>query len=138
MSCKAGIYIVNTATQALAAGATIAPGTIVRRFGNKCGTPIVNLSGNGVTLNEIGYYDVIVNVTDAPTDAGAVTVTLYQDGTPVTGAVSTNTAAAASDSTGVVVPTMVRVVNCAGSIITAVLTAGAGNVTNYTIKVVKL
>lgn len=137
MSCKAGIYVVNTATQALAAGATIAPGAIVRRYGNKCGTPIVNLSGNGVTLNEIGYYDVIVNVTDVPTTAGAVTVTLYQDGNPITGAVSTNTAAG-SDATGVVVPAMVRVVNCAGSVITAVLTAGAGNVTNYSIKVEKL
>ena len=138
MSCKAGIYVANTTTQSLAAGATIVPGTIVRRYGNKCGNPIVNLSGNGVVLNEIGYYDIEVNVTDAPTAAGAVTVTLFQDGTPITGAVSTSAAAANSDATGVVVPAMVRVLNCGGSVITAVLTSGAGNVTNFTIKVIKL
>lgn len=138
MSCKAGIYTANTSVQALAAGATINPGTIVRRYGNQCGNPIVNLSNNGIILNEKGYYNVIANVTDAPTGAGAVTVTLYQDGQPITGAVQTNTAAAASDATGVAVPAMVRVMNCAGSTITAVLTAGAGNVTNFTFDVVKL
>lgn len=138
MSCKAGIYTANTSVQALAVGATINPGTIIRRYGNQCGNPIVNLSNNGIILNEKGYYNVIANVTDAPTDPGAVTVTLYQDGQPITGAVQTNTAAAASDATGVAVPAMVRVMNCAGSTITAVLTAGAGNVTNFTFDVVKL
>ena len=138
MSCKAGIYTANTSVQALAVGATINPGTIVRRYGNQCGNPIVNLSNNGIILNEKGYYNVIANVTDAPTGAGAVTVTLYQDGQPITGAVQTNTAAADSDATGVTVPAMVRVINCAGSTITAVLTPGAGNATNFTFDVVKL
>lgn len=136
---KAAIYTANTNAQTVAAGGTLALGTIVRRFGNdRCCNPIVNLVNNGITLNECGYYEVTVDVTDAPTAEGAVTVTLYQDGNPITGAVATNTAAAASDPTSVTVNAIVRVMSCAASTITAVLTAGAGSVTNVSAAVVKL
>ncbi len=135
---KAAIYTANTAAQTVAAGGTLALGSIVRRFGNDCCGPIANLVNNGITLGECGYYDVTVNVTDAPTAEGAVTVTLYQDGNPVPGAVATNTAAAASDATSVTVNAIVRVMSCSTSTLTAVLTAGAGSVTNVGVAVVKL
>ena len=136
---KAAIYTANTNAQTVAAGGTLALGSIVRRFGNtRCCNPAINLVNNGITLNECGYYDVTVNVTDAPTAAGAVTVMLYQDGVAVPGAVSTNTAAADSDATGVTVNAIVRVVGCSASTLTAVLTAGAGSVTNIAAAVVKL
>lgn len=135
---KAAIYTANTNAQTVADGGTLALGSIVRRFGNtRCCNPAINLVNNGITLNECGYYDVTVNVTDVPTTAGAVTVTLYQDGMAVPGAVSTNTAAA-SDATGVTVNAIVRVVGCSASTLTAVLTAGAGSVTNVAAAVVKL
>ena len=136
---KAGIYVANTKTQAVAAGGTIALGATVRRYGNdRCCNPVINLTGNGITLNEPGYYNVDVNVTDEPTAAGAVTVTLYQDGMPVTGAVASNTAAAGSDATAVAIPATVRVLGCNSSILTVVLTAGAGNMTNAAVRVIKV
>lgn len=139
MSCKAAIYTANTTAQTLAAGATIALGTIVRRFGNdRCGNPTINLSGNGITLNECGYYKVSTRVIDAPTAAGTVTVTLFQDGVAIPGAIGSNTAAAATNPTGVTAGGIVRVVGCATSTITAVLTAGAGSVTNVSVDVEKL
>lgn len=138
MSCKAAIYVANTAAQTLAAGATIALGTIVRRFGNACCAPIINSTGSGITLNECGYYKVSVRVTDAPTAAGTVTVTLLQDGAAIPGAVASNTAAAATNPTSVTAGAIVRVVGCSTSTITAVLTAGAGSVTNVSVDVEKL
>lgn len=140
MSCgKAAIYVANTNAQTVAAGGNISFGSIVRRFGNdSCCNPIINSVNGAVVLNECGYYAVTVRVTDAPTDAGAVTVTLNQDGNPVQGAVATNTAAAASAATSVTISAIVRVIGCASSTLTAVLTAGAGSVTNATIDVVKI
>lgn len=139
MSCKAALYAANTAAQTLAAGATIALGSIIRRFGNdRCCSPIINLAGNGITLNEPGYYKVTARVVDAPTAAGTVTVTLLQDGVAIPGAVASDTAAAATNPTSVTAGAIVRVVGCASSTITAVLTAGAGSVTNVSVDVEKL
>lgn len=139
MSCKAALYAANTTAQTLAAGATIALGSIIRRFGNdRCCNPTINLSGSGITLNEFGYYKVNARVTDAPTAAGTVTITLLQDGVPIPGAVASNTAVAASNPTSVTAGAIVRVAGCASSTITAVLTAGAGSVTNVSVDVEKL
>lgn len=139
MSCKSAIYTANTTAQTLAAGATIALGSIIRRFGNdRCCNPTINLSGAGITLNECGYYKINARVTDAPTADGIVTVTLLQDGVAIPGAVASNTAAAASNPTSVTAGAIVRVVGCATSTITAVLTSGAGSVTNVSVDVEKL
>lgn len=139
MSCKAAIYVANTTAQTLAAGASIALGSIVRRFGNtNCCNPTINLSGSVITLNECGYYKVNARVTDAPTAAGTVTVTLLQDGVAIPGATASNTAAAAANPTSVTAGAIVRVVGCASSTITAVLTAGAGSVTNVSVDVEKI
>lgn len=140
MSCKAAIYTANVTSQTLAAGATIALGSIIRRFGNtsRCCNPIINLSGSGITLNECGYYKVTARVTDAPAAAGTVTVTLLQDGVAIPGAVASNTAAADTNPTSVTAGGIVRVVGCASSTITAVLTSGAGSVTNVSVDVEKL
>lgn len=136
---KAGIYAVNTNTQAVAAGGLLGLTTIVRRYGNDnfC-NPVVNLANNNVTLGAPGYYLVTVDVTDEPTAAGAVTATLYQDGAAVPGAVATNTAAAGSDATSVSITALVRVIGCATSTLTVALTAGEGNVTNYAVTAVKV
>lgn len=137
MSCKAAIYTLNNNTQAVAAGGTIGLGSIVRRFGNnKCCTPTINLSGNGIVISECGYYKVNVDITNAATAAGAVTVSLLQDGNVVES--MTTTAAAAGDSVSVSLSTpVVRVFGCSTSTLTVVLTAGAGNVTTAAVSVVK-
>ena len=135
---KAWIYTENTTAQTVAAGGTLALGSIVRRAGNdRCCNPIVNLVNNGITLNACGYYKVNIDVVDAPTAEGPVTVTLLQDGVPVQSA--TNTAGAASAATGVSLSApIVKVVGCNSSVLTAVLTAGAGSVTSVAVSVVKL
>lgn len=139
MSCKAAIYVANTTDQTLSTGATIALGSIIRRFGNdRCCNPTINSTGSGITLGECGYYKINARVTDAPDAAGIVTVTLLQDGAAIPGAIASNTAAAAGNPTSVTTGAIVRVIGGASSIITAVLTAGAGSVSNVSIDVEKL
>lgn len=136
---KALIYTVNSGTQAVAAGGTISLGSINRRYGNTCcNNPIINLNGDGITLAEEGYYKVAVDVTAAPTAAGPVTITLFQDGVALPGGVKTGTAAAAGDAVALSLSAPVARVRCgASSSLTVQLTAGAGNVTNIAVSVVK-
>lgn len=134
MSCKSALYVSNTGAQAVAVGGTIALGSIIRRFG--CA---INLNGNGITIDQPGYYDVAASITVAATAAGPVTVTLLRDGVAVAGATATGTAAAAGDSVNLSIDALVRqACGCSGSTLTLVLTAGAGTVTNVALKVVKL
>ena len=79
--CKSALYAANTVEQAVAEGALVNFGSIVRRFGQN-----LNLSGGQVVANGSGYYDVIVNMTFTADTAGEVNATLYKDGMPVTGA----------------------------------------------------
>ena len=138
MSCKALLYTTNTTTQTVAAGGVIAPGTIQRRVGNtRCCTPVITLNGNNIVLTEPGYYSVQVDVTDAVIEAGAVTVSLVQDGNVIESV--TGTAAAAGDAVNITLSApIVRVFNCTASNLSIVLTAGAGNVTSVGISVIKL
>lgn len=135
---KAGINVANTNSQAVTAGNPIALGTAVHRYGCKNGQPIINLVNNGIVLNECGYYKITANVTAAPTADGPVTVTLLQDGNPIPGARATNTAAAAGNAVSVTAIGTVKISGCnVKSVITAVLTAGTGNVTNVAVNVYK-
>lgn len=131
MSCKSAIYTVNSGTQAVAEGGTISLGSIIRRFG--CS---LNLNGNGIIVDECGYYDVDASITAAPTAAGVVTVTMLKDGVAVPGATASETAAAAGDFVNLSFPPLVREC-CTGSTLTFVLTAGAGNITNIAVKAKK-
>ena len=94
MSCKSGIYVVNTQTgQSIGIGSTYVPLTVIRRYGKYC-----QLGGNGVSIGNCaggaGYYDVDASVSVAASDAGNITVTLFKDGAPVQGATAIATAAA--------------------------------------------
>lgn len=133
MSCKSAIYTANTATQAVAIGGTLALGSIIRRFG--CS---VNLNGNGITLGEAGYYEVDASITAIPTAAGTVTVTLFQDGVAVPGAVASATTTAAADAVTLNIPAIVRVLCNSNSILTLVLTGAASSVTNVAIVAEKI
>lgn len=133
MSCKSAIYTANAATQAVAIGGTLALGSIIRRFG--CS---VNLNGNGITLSEPGYYNVDASIVVAPTAAGTVTVTLFQDGVAVPGAVASATTTAAADAVTLNIPALVRVMCTSNSILTLVLTGAASSVTNVAVVAEKI
>ena len=125
---KSAIYIANPSTQLIAVDGVITPGTIIRRFG-----PNLTLSGNGIQIDGVGYYDIDATFTMAPTEVGEVTVTAYLDGVAIPGAVATSTAAAAGDYVNLSISSIVRE-NCACCsglrTLTFVLTGLSANVTN--------
>ena len=131
MSCKSCVYGANTASQNIVDGGTINFGSIVRRFGNN-----TNIAGgNGVVIGE-GYYDIDTNITFTAA-AGTVTIALYKDGVPITGATATRTTAATSSYT-ITIPALVRQKCCCESVITAVLTGEDTTVTNAAIIIEKV
>lgn len=133
---KALIYVTNPGTQAVAVGGNIALGSISRRYGNQCCNPIVDLNGSRITISEDGYYRVAVDVTALPTAAGPVTITLFQDGVAVQS--KTGTSAAAGNPVALSLTSPVVRVRCGfNSTLTVQLTAGAGNVSNVGMSVVK-
>lgn len=131
---KSALYTVNTTNQAVADGGTIAVGQAVRRFG--CNA---NVSGQGIAIRD-GYFDISASVTLTPSAAGAITITLLDNGVAVQGATSTITAAA--DPTTLNLIGMVRDRGgCGfptGSNLTLQLTGQAATVNNVAVKVVKL
>lgn len=130
------IFVTNPGTQAVAVGSNIALGSIARRYGNRCCNPIIDLNGSGITISEEGYYRVAVDVTAAPTAAGPVTITLFQDGVAVLS--KTGTAAAAGNAVALSLASPEIRVRCgATSTLTVQLTAGPGNVSNFGMSVVK-
>lgn len=137
---KAAIYTANTVDQLAAINGVLSLGSVVRRFGcNDCGNPIIDLAGNAITLNGSGYYDVDVSAVITPTAAGTVTLTLYQDGTPVPGATASATVAAAATTVTLPIDALVRVFNNAGfSSLTLVLTGAASTVDSVAVEVTKL
>lgn len=133
---KALIYVTNPGVQAVAVGGNIALGSIARRYGNQCCTPIIDLNGSGITISDDGYYRVDVDVTALPTAAGPVTITLLQDGVAVQS--KTGTAAAAGNPVALSISSPVVRVRCGfNSTLTVQLTTGAGNVSNVGVSVVK-
>lgn len=132
------IQTVNQSLQAVTAGSTIALGSVLRRFGCNCrlnGSSVIEISDNGG-----GYYDVTATVTLAPTAAGNVTVALYQNGAPISGAVATGSVTTAGNSITLPLVTTVRNNCCCDSVsaITCVLTSGTSAVSNISMHVEKL
>lgn len=125
MSCKSGIYAVNTtAGTTVADGGTLPLGSIIRRYGQN-----INLGGNGVALTGGGYYDVDAKATVTATAAGTVSAALYLNGVEVPGAISTVTAAA-DDIVTLPVSAIVRLNGCNAEG-TLTLVIGGQAVTTY-------
>ena len=111
MSCKSGIYVVNTQTgQSIGIGSTYVPLTVIRRYGKYC-----QLGGNGVSIGNCaggaGYYDIDASVSVVTTAAGNVTATLYKDDAPVQGATAIATATEAGQIVTLPITALVRL-NC--------------------------
>lgn len=134
MSCKSGIYAINTTVgTALAVDSTYMPNTIIRRFGQN-----VNLAGNGIVLNGSGYYKVDATATVVATAVGDITATLYKDGVAVPGATATATAAAIGDFVALPITALVRLgCNCDEARLTIVMSESATTSQNLSIVVVK-
>lgn len=131
MSCKSAIYAVNTASTAISEGGTYSPTTIIRRYGNSC-----QMASNAVTLSGCGYYDVAVVATLTGTAEGTVTMTVYQNGTAVTGMNATQSVGASGDVVTLGVSGIVRNY-CNPSTLTVVISGQAVTGSNLTIDVTK-
>lgn len=133
---KAFAFISNNTVQTLTSGANVAPGTAHHGFGGcGCGYTI-QISGNNINLRAPGYYDIEIGATVTDSDAGNVTLALYQDGVLI--AQGIETIAAANDPANISFPAGVKV-NC-NSVLTLIVTTTAGNpiVTGLYITVEKL
>lgn len=129
---KSLIYMANTNAQALAIGGVVNFGSVVRRFG-------CNLKSTGTTpqTEGVGYYSIDTNITLTAAAAGTVTLTLFKDGVPITGAAQSATVVANSIY-AFNVPAVIREQCCnKTSIITLVVTGVATTVNNATIEVEK-
>lgn len=133
---KTAIYTVNQGAVSVAVGGIIPLGSINRRFGCKCNNAL-DLNGNGITINEAGYYDVDISVTATATAAGNVTVTLFKDGVAVPGATATATAAA-SGTVALPITPLVRQMCGSGSTLTLVLTGTAATINNVSVKIIRV
>ena len=131
---KSLIQTVNQSSQAVAINSIIDLGSVIRRFGCNC-----RLNGNAIEVNGEGYYKADVNVTIAPTAAGNVTVALYANGVPVTGATATGSVTTAGNFVTLPIQTTIREGCCCdgGTALTLVLVAGPGTVSNVAVRVDK-
>ena len=120
---KAFAFIANNTSQTITGGGVVNPGTAVHGFGCTCCGRTIQLSGTNINLRETGYYSVNVGATVSASDAGNVTLALYQDGALV--AQGSETISAANDPASVSFPAGVKV-NC-NSVLTLVVTSTAGD-----------
>lgn len=128
------IQVVNTSSQAVAVGGTVSLGTALRRYG--CN---LRLNGDAIEADGAGYYTIDGAVTVAPTAAGVVTVAVYVDGLPLAGATASANVATGGNAVTLPLFGTIRQGCCcdAANSITVVLVAGAGNVSNISLRVEK-
>lgn len=135
---KAIIYVVNNSTQDIVDGGIINLGSIIRRFGTS-----ITLSGNGVQINDTGYYTIDSSITLSSATAGDITVTMYNNGIAIPGAVATETVATADDVVNLSINAIIRETGCCyynngPASLTFVISGGDVTVTNVATTVVKL
>lgn len=128
------IYTVNTTTQSIADGGTVALGSVIRRYG--CN---LALSGNSILVEGTGYYDLDCIVIAAPTEAGTLTAQLYRNGVAIPGAIASMTVTEAGDTVALpIVGTIREACPCLGPIsITCVLSGVASSVSDITLRITK-
>lgn len=83
----------NIGTQTVLADGLINLGAVYRRYckKNSCGVPTFSRTSNDITLNQSGIYHVTATFVGTAETAGDVTIQMYINGTPVVGAISTET-----------------------------------------------
>lgn len=138
------LYSVNSTAQTIAIGGTLNVGSPVRRFGCIKGTstPYATANGTLTILSSCGrcpaYFDVETSIVVTPTAAGTVTITAFQDGVAIPGAVATATVAAEAATVTLPLSFGVRLnTGVTSSNITYILTGVESNVTNVAQTVAK-
>lgn len=131
---KSLIQVANQSTQTVAANSNISLGAVQRRFGCNC-----RLSGNAVEVDGQGYYAIDAAVTAAPTAAGTVTVALMKNGVQIPGAIASGSVSTANNPVTLPIVATIRQGCCCDNAdtLTLVLLAGAGVVTNVSMRVEK-
>jgi hypothetical protein len=83
----------NTSSQDVLTGGLVNLGQTYRRYDKKgsCGFRAFDFSSNGISLQHIGIYHVTAVITFTGTVAGDFTFQLVEDGTPILGAIATET-----------------------------------------------
>lgn len=83
----------NIGTQSVAADGVINIGDVYRRYcrKNRCGNKVFDNTSTAVTLQWDGIYHVTATLVGTATEAGDLSVQLFSNGVPVTGAISTET-----------------------------------------------
>ena len=131
---KSLIQVANQSSQTVAVNSIISLGSVQRRFGCNC-----RLSGNSIEVSGEGYYLIDCAVSVAPTAAGAVTVALQKNGEFIPGAIAYGSVSTAGSPTTLAINTTIRQGCCCDSAdnVSAVLVAGAGTVSNVSLRVQK-
>ena len=133
MSCKSLIYTALTSPTAVLADGIIPLGALVRRYG--CALAV---NGNGVNVNEPGYYDIKVSVTVLPDAAGAIAATVLADGVEIPGATATGTAAAAGDAVNLSIASVLRKCGCECPQMLTVQLSASGTVDNMALVIERM
>lgn len=123
---KALMIANNPAVQTLASGSAVNLGTALHGFGNCNCQKIISISNGGVALGEGGYYTFMISANVSNSDAGNVTLTVFQDGA-ATPFVMSETIAAANDPASITLTGAVVVSRCSSSVLTVVATTTAGD-----------
>lgn len=126
------IQTVNAGPQTVPELGVIGLGSTSRRFGCNC-----RQSGDAIECTGCGYYTVTASVVVAPEAIGVVSVSMNQNGAPVSGAISSAAVSTADNPVTLSITSTIRLSCEETATITFVLTEGAGTVENISVRVEK-
>lgn len=88
----------NTTAQTVLTNETINLGVNYRKYCKKTseGLPTFVNNGNSITFNGSGFYKITATFVGTGTTAGNATIQMYENGTPIIGAISSSTITMAS------------------------------------------
>jgi hypothetical protein len=127
------ISTVNTSPQTVAAGGTVALGSVKMQV-SRCS----KLNGSGINIIAPGDYLVIVSATASPTAAGNISLTLLNNGVAVPGAISASSVSAAGSPTPLPIGTTISVNCCGNAAGLTLVISSAATVNNVAVTVVKI
>ena len=126
------IQTINAGPQDVVELGIIGLGSTSRRFG--CN---LRQSGDAIECTGCGYYTVTASVVVSSSAIGVVSVQMYQNGAPVSGAISSAAVATADNPATLSIVSSLRLSCEETGTLTFVLVEGAGTVENIAVRVEK-
>lgn len=126
---KALMFAGNSTAQTITGGGAVNLGSPIHGFGCTCCQKTIDLTSSSVLLRSGGYYTVIVSAVVSNSEAGNITLTLYQDGVASTIITGSENIAAAGNPVSITISGAVLVPKCGTSALTIVATSSVGNPT---------